>query len=418
VLTLSQPQERETQKGGSREARLALCRDGNRAPAARLLNVDCQELLPETGMHIAEIAPLAESVPPSHYGGTERVVSWLTEELVNLGDNVTLFASGGSRTQAELVSVCPKPLRLSRPQIEPMSALAALLESVARRADEFDVIHCHLDWVHIPLIRRLGRPFVTTLHGRLDLPHLKSLISGFRDAPFISISNSQRKPLTDLNWVDTIYHGLPERLLRPNLRPGSYLAFLGRLTPEKGAHVAIQVAQKAQLPLRIAAKIPRQQTNYFKEQIEPLLDGAQVEFVGEVNERQKQDFLGKAVAVLFPIDWPEPFGLVMIEAMACGTPVIAWRRGSVPEIIEDGVTGLIVEDVDEAIDAIHRIHDLDRGRVRAAFEQRFTARHMAESYSRSFQKVLATSDRNVAEPDSLPTFENATADIAVRPQMT
>jgi glycosyltransferase involved in cell wall biosynthesis len=368
-------------------------------------------------MHIAEIAPLAESVPPSHYGGTERVVSWLTEELVSLGDKVTLFASGGSKTQAELVSVCPKPLRLSRPSIDSMSALAALLESVARRADDFDVIHCHLDWVPIPLLRRLGRPFVTTLHGRLDLPHLTSLVSGFADAPFISISDSQRTPLTALNWVDTIYHGLPERLLRPNLRPGSYLAFLGRFTPEKGAHVAIRLAQKAQLPLRIAAKIPRQQSHYFKEQIEPLLDGAQIEFVGEVNERQKQDFLGNAIAVLFPIDWPEPFGLVMIEAMACGTPIIAWRRGSVPEIIEDGVTGFIVENEEEAIEAIERVPDLDRRRVRAAFERRFTARQMAECYRRSFQKVLAASDRNVADPDLLPIVESATSDIAVRPDI-
>ena len=367
-------------------------------------------------MHIAEIAPLAESVPPSHYGGTERVVSWLTEELVSLGDKVTLFASGGSKTQAELVSVCPKPLRLSRPAIDSISALAALLESVARRADDFDVIHCHLDWVHIPLLRRLGRPFVTTLHGRLDLPHLESLVAGFADAPFISISNSQRAPLAALNWVETIYHGLPERLLTPNLRHGSYLAFLGRFTPEKGAHVAIRLARRAQLPLRIAAKIPRQQSRYFKEQIEPLLDGDQIEFVGEVNERQKQDFLGNAIAVLFPIDWPEPFGLVMIEAMACGTPIIAWRRGSVPEIIEDGVTGFIVENEDEAIDAIERIPDLDRRRVRAVFERRFTARHMAESYRRSFQRVLAASDRNIASPDLLP-LASATSDIAVRPDI-
>jgi glycosyltransferase involved in cell wall biosynthesis len=369
-------------------------------------------------MHIAEIAPLAESVPPSHYGGTERVVSWLTEELVSLGDKVTLFASGGSKTQAELVSVCPKPLRLSRPAIDSMSALAALLDSVASRADDFDVIHCHLDWVHIPLLRRLGRPFVTTLHGRLDLPHLKSLVSGFADAPFISISDSQRTPLTALNWVDTIYHGLPERLLRPKLRPGSYLAFLGRFTPEKGADVAIRLARQAQLPLRIAAKIPRQQSHYFKEQIEPLLDGNQIEFVGEVNERQKQDFLGDAMAMLFPIDWPEPFGLVMIEAMACGTPIIAWRRGSVPEIIEDGVTGFIVENEDEAIEAIERIPDLDRRRVRAAFERRFTARHMAESYRRSFQKVLAASVLNVADRDSVPNLKSATPDIAVRPDIT
>ncbi len=343
-------------------------------------------------MHIAEVAPLAESVPPSHYGGTERVVSWLADELVELGERVTLFASGGSKTRAELVAVSPKPLRLSRPPIDPMSALTALLETVARRANEFDVIHCHLDWIHIPLLRRLARPFVTTLHGRLDLPHMHALVAGFADAPFVSISNNQRTPLAELNFVDTIYHGLPGQLLRPNLQPGQYLAFLGRLTPEKGAHIAIRLAQQTHLPLRIAAKIPRMQTHYFKEQIEPLLDGDRVEFVGEVNERQKQEFLGSAMAMLFPIDWPEPFGLVMIEAMACGTPVIAWRRGSVPEIIEDGVTGFVVDNEAEAIHAIERIPTLDRRQVRAAFERRFTARRMAESYRRGFERLIARGD--------------------------
>jgi glycosyltransferase involved in cell wall biosynthesis len=300
-------------------------------------------------MHIAEIAPLAETVPPSHYGGTERVVSWLTEELIGLGDKVTLFASGGSVTRAELVAVCPKPLRLSRPPIDPMVAFAALLESVARRASEFDVIHCHVDWLHLPLLQRLGRPFVTTLHGRLDLALLGSLLCHYPNAAFVSISNNQREPLPDLNWLDTIYHGVPESLLAPNLQPDNYLAFLGRLTPEKGADIAIRLAKKAELPLRIAAKIPRLQSHYFKDKIEPLVDGARIEFVGEVNERQKQGFLGNAMGMLFPIDWPEPFGLVMIEAMACGTPVIAWRRGSVPEIIDHGVTGYVVDNETEAL---------------------------------------------------------------------
>jgi glycosyltransferase involved in cell wall biosynthesis len=344
-------------------------------------------------MHISEIAPLAESVPPSHYGGTERVVSWLTDELVGLGEKVTLFASGGSKTKADLVAISPKPLRLSRPPIDPMSALTALLECVARRAKEFDVIHCHLDWIHIPLLRRLGRPFLTTLHGRLDLPQMHSFAASFADAPFVSISNAQRAPLAELNFVDTIYHGLPEELLRANLQPGGYLAFLGRFTPEKGPHIAIRLARKSQLPLRIAAKIPRMQTHYFKEQIEPLLDGNRIEFVGEVNDSQKQEFLGNAMAVLFPIDWPEPFGLVMIEAMACGTPVIASRRGSVPEIIEHGVTGFIVENEAEAIDAIKRIPTLDRGQVRAAFERRFTARRMAESYRRCLARLMAGGKR-------------------------
>jgi glycosyltransferase involved in cell wall biosynthesis len=359
-------------------------------------------------MHIAEIAPLAESVPPSHYGGTERVVSWLSDELVDLGEKVTLFASGGSKTKAELVAISPKPLRLSRPPIDPLSALAALLESVGCRAKEFDVIHCHLDWIHIPLLRRLGTPFVTTLHGRLDLPHMHSFAASFGDAPFVSISNSQRTPLAELNFVDTIYHGLPEQLLRPNLQPGRYLAFLGRFTAEKGPHIAIRLARQAKLPLRIAAKIPRMETHYFKEQIEPLLDGNQVEFIGEVNETQKQNFLGNATAVLFPIDWPEPFGLVMIEAMACGTPVIAWRRGSVPEIIDHGVTGFIVDNEAEAIDAIKRIPTLDRARVRATFERRFTARRMAQAYRQCFRR-LAQRHAKTLRADVLPDRESATA---------
>jgi glycosyltransferase involved in cell wall biosynthesis len=360
-------------------------------------------------MHIAEIAPLAESVPPSHYGGTERVVSWLADELVSLGEKVTLFASGGSKTKADLVAVCPKPLRLSRPPIDPTSALTAMLECVAARAQEFDVIHCHLDWIHIPLFRRLGRPFVTTLHGRLDLPHMHAFAATFADVPFISISDSQRAPLAELNFINTIHHGLPERLLLPNLQPGRYLAFLGRFTPEKGPHIAIRLARKSNLPLRIAAKIPRMQTHYFKEQIEPLLDGDQVDFVGEVNETQKQDFLGNAMAVLVPIDWPEPFGLVMIEAMACGTPVIAWSRGSVPEVVEHGVSGFIVENEAEAIEAIKRIPALDRRKVRAAFERRFTARRMAETYRRCFQRLVADGAGKSARSNLRQISRSATA---------
>jgi len=358
-------------------------------------------------MHIAEIAPLAESVPPSLYGGAERVVSWLTEELVNLGDKVTLFASGGSKTRAELAAVCPKPLRLSRPIIDPMVALATLFECVAKRAHEFDVIHCHVDWIHLPLFRRLKRPFITTLHGRLDIPLLSSLVAGFPDAPFVSISNNQRAPLPNLNWVDTIYHGLPEGLLTANLQRGGYLAFLSRFTPEKGPHVAIRLAQKARLPLRIAAKIPRMQSHFFKEQIKPFVDGDRIKFVGEVNERQKQDFLGNAMAALVPIDWPEPFGLVMIEAMACGTPVIAWRRGSVPEIVEHGVTGFIVEDEAEALAAIERIPDLDRRKVRAGFERRFTARRMTEAYRHCFRGLVAAADRGAVHSGSRPRLRAA-----------
>ena len=290
-------------------------------------------------MRIAQIAPLAESVPPKLYGGTERVVSWLTDELVSLGHEVTLFASGDSVSKAKLVPVWPRALRLSRPHPDPSIACAALFDAVARTAQNFDVIHSHLDWVHLPLLRELGVPFLTTLHGRLDLPNIDIMAQRFPECPFVSISQDQRRPVPDLNWQATIHHGLPADLFRMCERPQEYLAFLGRISPEKGPEVALRVAQAAGLPLRIAAKVPRAQSRHFNENIKPLLEIGSAEFVGEVNERQKQGFLGGSLALLFPIDWPEPFGLVMIEAMACGTPVIAWSRGSVPEVIENGVTG-------------------------------------------------------------------------------
>ena len=291
-------------------------------------------------MRIAQIAPLAESVPPKLYGGTERVASWLTEELVNLGCDVTLFASGDFSTRAKLVSVCPS-LRLSRPAIDPVAASASLLEAVAERAMDFDIIHSHIDWVHLPLLRRLGTPYLTTLHGRLDLPFLNNMARGFSSSPFVSISHNQRTPLPMLNWAANVHHGLPATLLNPVSQPQGYLAFLGRFTPEKGPDIAIKVARAAQMPLKIAAKIPRAEIRYFQQEIEPLIDGNQVEFVGEISDREKASFLGNAAALLFPISWPEPFGLVMIEALACGTPVIAWRCGSVPEIIESEKQGLL-----------------------------------------------------------------------------
>jgi glycosyltransferase involved in cell wall biosynthesis len=346
-------------------------------------------------MRIAQIAPLAESVPPKLYGGTERVVSWLTEELVSLGHEVTLFASGDSRTRANLLPVCPRALRLRRPRSDPAAACAALLDAVAERADDFDVIHCHIDWVHLPLLRRLGTPFLTTLHGRLDLPDLPSTAKRFPDAQFVSISASQRAPLPGLNWLATIHHGLPQDLLKLSERPEGYLAFLGRISPEKGPDIAIRVAHAAGLQLRVAAKIPRAQNRYFNETIKPLLDQNNVEFVGEVNERQKQDFLGNAAALLFPINWPEPFGLVMIEAMACGTPVIAWPRGSVPEIVEDGITGFLVESEAEAVAAIGRIRDLDRRHIRERFDERFTARRMAEEYINSYRMLMLQSQMHM-----------------------
>jgi glycosyltransferase involved in cell wall biosynthesis len=331
-------------------------------------------------MRIAQIAPLAESVPPKLYGGTERVVAWLVDELVDLGHQVTLFASGDSQTKAELVPVCPRALRLGKPRPDPVAAQAALLEAVAQRADEFDVIHAHIDWLHLPIVQRAGIPFLTTLHGRLDLPGLSDMIRIFPSAPYVSISDNQRIPLAGAKWLGTVYHGMPKRLLKPSFRPGQYLAFLGRLTHEKGAHIAIRIAQATGMPLRIAAKVPRDHRSYFKEHLEPLIDGKNIQLVGEVDDRRKQGFLDGAAALLFPINWPEPFGLVMIEAMACGTPVIAFRAGSVPEVIDDGVTGFIVDSEEEAVRAVGRVGKLNRREIRRIFEQRFTARRMADDY--------------------------------------
>jgi glycosyltransferase involved in cell wall biosynthesis len=342
-------------------------------------------------MRIAQIAPLAESVPPKLYGGTERVVAWLVEELVELGHQVTLFASGDSKTKAELVPVCPRALRLGKPRPDPMAAQTALLEAMAQRAEEFDVIHAHIDWLHLPIVHRTGVPFLTTLHGRLDLPGLSEMMRLFPSAPYVSISDNQRIPLTGAKWLGTIHHGMPKSLLKPSFRPGQYLAFLGRLTHEKGAHVAIQIAQAAGMPLRIAAKVPRDHRSYFKEHLEPLIDGKNVQLVGEVDDRRKQGFLDGAAALLFPINWPEPFGLVMIEAMACATPVIAFRAGSVPEVIDDGVTGFIVDSEEEAVQAVRLVGKLSRRKIRRVFERRFTARRMADDYVDIYRKITADS---------------------------
>ena len=342
-------------------------------------------------MRIAQVAPLAESVPPKLYGGSERVVAWLVDELVSLGHDVTLFASGDSKTAAKLHSVWPQALRLGRPRTDPMVAQAALLEAVARRATEFDVIHTHIDWLQLPLLSRLGVPFLITCHGRMDLPGFPDVVSLFPDAPFVSISDNQRAPLSEANWLGTIYHGLPTDLFRPSFEPGSYLAFLGRLTAEKGPEAAIRIAHAAKMPLRIAAKVPRGERKYFKEKLEPQIDGDQVQLIGEVDDEKKQHFLGGAAALLFPIDWPEPFGLVMIEAMACGTPVIAFRSGSVPEVIDDSITGFVVSGEAEAIQAIGRLSELDRGQVRRHFEKRFTARRMAQQYLRHYEALIQPS---------------------------
>jgi glycosyltransferase involved in cell wall biosynthesis len=338
-------------------------------------------------MRIAQVAPLAESVPPKLYGGSERVVAWLVDELVNLGHEVTLFASGDSRTTAKLHAVWPQALRLGRPRTDPMVAQAALLEAVAQHATEFDVIHMHIDWLHLPLLSRLGVPFLTTCHGRMDLPGFPDVVRRFPEAPFVSISDNQRLPLSEANWLGTIYHGLPADLFQPSFEPGSYLAFLGRLTAEKGPEAAIRIAHAAKMPLRIAAKIPRGERKYFKEQLEPRIDGDQVQLIGEVNDASKREFLAGAAALLFPIDWPEPFGLVMIEAMACGTPVIAFKAGSVPEVIDEGITGFVVPGEAEAIQAIAKLSKLDRRQVRKHFEHRFSARRMAQDYVRHYNAL-------------------------------
>jgi glycosyltransferase involved in cell wall biosynthesis len=344
-------------------------------------------------MRIAQLAPLAESVPPKLYGGTERVIAWLVDELVELGHDVTLFASGDSKTKGKLHAVWPRALRLGRKGADPNAACALLIEAIAERAGEFDVIHSHIDWLPLPVLSRTGVPFLTTMHGRLDLPCLPEVIGVFADAPFVSISADQRRPLPEANWIATIQHGLPKDLFRPSYEPGSYLAFLGRLTADKGPEDAIRIARAARMPLRIAAKIPRSETAYFKNKLEPNIDGQTVQLVGEVDDAKKQPFLADAAGLLFSIDWPEPFGLVMIEAMACGTPVIAYGSGSVPEVVEDGVTGFIVDGKEQAIRAVKELGRLDRRVVRARFEERFAASRMAHEYETRYRNLIARGGR-------------------------
>ena len=340
-------------------------------------------------MRIAQLAPLAESVPPKLYGGTERVIAWLVDELVELGHDVTLFASGDSKTKGKLHPVWPRALRLGRRGADPNAACALLIEAIAERSGDFDVIHSHVDWLPLPVLRRTRVPFLTTMHGRLDLPGLSGVIGAFPKAAFVSISDNQRRPLPDADWIATIPHGLPNGLFKPSYQRGSYLAFLGRLTADKGPEAAIRIARAARMPLRIAAKILRAETAYFKKKLEPNIDGGEVQLVGEVDEVRKQPFLADAAALLFPIDWPEPFGLVMIEAMACGTPVIAFRSGSVPEVVEDGVTGFIVDGEEQAIGAVKEVVRLDRRKVRARFEERFLASRMAREYESRYRELVA-----------------------------
>ena len=339
-------------------------------------------------MKIAQIAPLMESVPPRLYGGTERVASHLTEELVAQGHDVTLFASGQSITAARLVRCCAQPLRLNSSVRDIIPYYMLMLDHVRRMAPEFDILHFHIDQFHFPVFREMAQRTVTTLHGRQDLPDLHNLYRGFSDMPLVSISNAQRKPIPDANYVGTVYHGLPRDLV-PTLVPrGGYLAFLGRISPEKRVDRAIAIAVAAGLPLKIAAKVDRVDEVYFRAEIEPLLAQPGIEFIGEIDDRRKNAFLGEARALLFPIDWPEPFGLSMIEAMACGTPVLAFRKGAVPEVIDEGVTGHAVESMDEANAKLPAVLALDRARVRKRFEDRFSVARMARDYLGIYERLI------------------------------
>lgn len=363
-------------------------------------------------MKIAQIAPLFESVPPKLYGGTERVVSYLTDELVRQGHDVTLFASGDSQTTARLVPATASALRLRPDVSDCWPHHMVMLDQVRRRADEFDVLHFHVDYFHFPLFREMASRTITTLHGRLDLPDLVPLYRAFTRMPLVSISDHQRHPLPRVNWVGTVHHGLPCDLLRfdPDARRG-YLAFLGRISPEKRPDRAIEIARRAGLPIKIAAKVDKADEAYFERSIRPLLDDPLVEFIGEIGEADKSAFLGGAIALVFPIDWPEPFGLVMIESMACGTPVIAWGRGSVPEIVEDGVTGFIVDSIDEAVAAVAKAARIDHRSVRARFETRFTAERMVRDYVGLYELCAArptSRKRRVYAPRLSPSHRPAT----------
>lgn len=359
-------------------------------------------------MKIAQIAPLFESVPPRLYGGTERVVSNLTEELVRQGHDVTLFASEDSFTTADLVPCIPRAIRLDPDVLDPVPHIMVMLDKVQERAAEFDLLHFHIDYFQFTMFRGSRVPALTTLHGRQDLPDHLPLYSRFPTMPLVSISNAQRLPLPGANFVGTVYHGLPLDVLQPcDNRADGYLAFLGRMSPEKRPDRAIEIARRTGMKLKLAAKVDHADAEYFRSTIEPMIDGTQIEFIGEINESSKREFLGQASGLLFPIDWPEPFGLVMIEAMACGTPVLAFRCGSVPEIVEDGKTGYIVESVDAAVDAVPRLLALDRAAVRSRFEQRFSSAAMAREYVRIY--------KHLCRDDAARGTERALADLQAVP---
>jgi glycosyltransferase involved in cell wall biosynthesis len=355
-------------------------------------------------MRIAQVAPLFESVPPKLYGGTERVVSYLTEELVRQGHEVTLFASGDSITSARLVPGCPKALWRDPNCREPLTHHVRQVEQVAREAHRFDVVHFHLDYVHFPILGQLPCPAVTTIHGQLHPPDHRPLFEAYPEAGLVSISNDQRRPVPDAKWLGTVYHGMPRDLHTFREAPGNYLAFLGRVSPEKGLDSAVEIARRARMPLRVAAKIYPEEAFYFEEVIEPLFRKSPwVEFVGEVGGAAKDAFLGNAHAVLFPIDWAEPFGLVMIEAMACGTPVVAFRRGSVPEVMIEGVTGFVVDDIARAVEAVHKIDVLSRRACRRAFVDRYDASRMAREYVTLYRRFASGSSNRVSAPDNRAT---------------
>jgi glycosyltransferase involved in cell wall biosynthesis len=346
-------------------------------------------------MRIAQVAPLYESVPPQLYGGTERIVHHLTEALVGLGHEVTLYAAGDSRTSAELVSVCARSLRLDPTCIDSLAHHMTMLERISHEHRRYDVVHFHIDYLHFMMSRSLGLRQLTTLHGRLDLPELGPLYHAFPDMPVVSISDAQRRPLPQANWVGTVLHGLSPDLFAPTFEPGNYFAFVGRVSREKRVDRAIAIAKALQVPLRIAAKIDKQDREYYEEHVAHLFEDPLVEYVGEIADCDKARFVGGARALLFPIDWPEPFGLVMIEAMACGTPVVAFDHGSVREVLEDGVTGYIVRDMPSAIEAASQASRLDRRRIRETFEQKFSSQRMAEDYLALYRELMETPERRL-----------------------
>ena len=345
-------------------------------------------------MKIAQVSPLIESVPPRLYGGTERIVSYLTEELVRMGHDVTMFASGDSTTAADLMSCARMALRLDKDVKDQFPYYMSMIDKVRRMADEFDIIHFHIDYFQFPLFRDIAEKTVTTLHSRQDVSDLKTLYAAFPEMPLVSISDAQRRPVASANFAGTVHHGLPTTLHAPNLKPsGDYVAFLGRISPEKRLDRAIRIARAAGIPIRIAAKVDKDDREYYEQEIKPMLSLPGVEFIGEINDRQKPEFLGNARAMLFPIDWPEPFGIVMIESMACGTPVLAFRNGSVPEVIDDGMSGFIVDSEEEAVSVLQRTVNLDRRQVRRRFEERFSATRMAEDYVELYEKLLTQEQR-------------------------